>query len=181
MPNAANIEQVKMLEETLANAKNVVLVDQAGVSVGEQTDLRVKLAEAGGSYMVAKNTLIKIALTNTYGELPSQFVDALNGPTSILFGLEDAVGATKALVDFAKDHENLDIKAGLMTDIEAKKVDYLSEDAVKALAKLPSKDQLRATVVGTLQAPIAGLVNVLAGNIRGLVTVLGAIKDQKSE
>lgn len=181
MPNAHNQAQVEMLVEKIKLAKNVILADQAGVNVGEQTALRVKLVEVGGDYKVAKNTLIKIALTEVYGELPTEFTEALNGPTSILFGMEDAVGATKALVDFAKDHEALEIKAGLMTDIESKTATYLTQADIIALSKLPSKDQLRAQLVGTLQAPIAGLARVLAGNLSGLVTVLGAIKDKQSE
>jgi large subunit ribosomal protein L10 len=180
MPNTKNIDQVKSINQKLDQAKNVVLLDYKGLDVAAQTELRAKVVEAGGEFTVQKNTLIKIALTEKAGDLPQTITDALNGPTAVLYGYEDPVSATKAVVDFTKTNEALQIKAGVLTAEAGQPWSFLSLDQIKNLASLPSKDELRARVVGQLQAPIAGFVNVMAGNIRGLVNVLNAVKDQKT-
>ena len=112
--------------------------------------------------------LAKIALDADELEYNPEF---LAGPTAIGMSFEDPVTAAKLLNGFAKDHEMLKLRGAIL---EGKLLDV---DGVKALAELPSREELLARVVGTMQAPISGMVNVLAGTIRGLVTVLERIKE----
>ncbi len=181
MPSKKNIEAVKVLQEKFSQAKNLIIADYTGLNVDKQNELREKVSQAGGEFSVAKNTLIQIALKNTFGEVPEEVVQVLQGPTAILYGFEDAVGATKAIVDFSKENDSLNLKIGMMTDAASSTLNVLTQEQVKALSELPSKDELRARVVSQLNAPIQGFVNVLSGNLRGLVQVLVAIKDQKEK
>lgn len=181
MPSQANIDQLASINQRLTRAKNLVLVDYTGLSVNDQTELRAKVNQAGGEFTVQKNTLLRLAITDRTKEIPESMDQSLNGPTAVLFGYEDAVSATKVAVEFQKDHaETFVIKAGLITGTDEAADTFLTTADIKRLADLPTKDQLRAQVVGTLNAPIFGFVNVLAGNIRGLVQVLSAVRDQQA-
>jgi large subunit ribosomal protein L10 len=97
-----------------------------------------------------------------------------SGPTAIAFGEEDAVSPAKILVEFAKDHEVLEIKAGLLNG------EIIAKEKVEALAEIPSREELLAKAFASMKAPLTGLVNVLQGNIRGLVQVLNQIKEEKA-
>jgi large subunit ribosomal protein L10 len=180
MPSQQNIDQLQVISDKVTQSKNIILADYSGISVSDQTNLRSQIKPVGGELTVAKNNLIRIALKKRSQDLPEVADSALNGPTAIMYGFEDPVSATKVLVEFAKSHETIHLKAGLLIGEDASTDQYLDEDAIKNLAKLPGKDELRAKLVATLQAPISGFVNVLSGNLRGLVQVLNAIKDQKS-
>lgn len=162
---------VQEIAEKLSSSKSVVVTDYKGLDVAKITELRKKLREAGVEYRVIKNTLARIAAKNAEMEdLNELFV----GPTAIAFGIEDAVAPAKVLVDFAKEHEELEIKGGALDGalIDAAKV--------KALAEIPPREVLLAKALGSLKSPINGFVNVLAGNLRGLVQVLNQIKEQKA-
>ena len=180
MPSQQNIDQLQQINDKLAQAKCIVFADYSGLNVSEQNELRAKIVEAGGEFTISKNTLLKLALKNKSKDLPQETYDALNGPTSIVYGYEDAVSATKVLVQFSKEHEALELKVGILTGVDDQPNQFLDIDAITNLATLPSRDELRARVVAQLNSPISGFVNVLSGNLRGLVQVLGAIKDQKS-
>ena len=99
----------------------------------------------------------------------------LNGPTAIAISLTDPVAPSKLLTKFDKDFEKFSLKAGV---VEGKVIDV---DGVKSLSLLPSKEQLLAQILGSLKSPLTGLVNVLNGNIRGLVVALSAIMDKRQE
>ncbi len=161
---------VAEFQEKLQSAQSAVLADYRGLDVAEVTELRAKLREAGVEYRVVKNTLCRIAAKNVGMEDLNQY---FVGPTAIALGVEDPVAPAKIICDFAKDHEKLEIKAGM---IEGKVV---AVDGVKALADLPSREVLIAQVLAGMQAPIAGFVNVLQGNLRNFVYALNAIKEQK--
>ena len=118
-----------------------------------------------------KNTLIKIASKELGIEFPEE---ALNGPTAALFAYSDEVAPLKELAAFAKTNEKPTVKAGLLGTT------ILSIERVAQLSKLPTKDVLRANVVGSLASPLYGIVGVLNGNIRNLVYTLNAIKEAKS-
>jgi large subunit ribosomal protein L10 len=163
--------QVAELVEKLNTAKSVIVTDYMGLNVVEITELRRKLREAGVDYKVVKNTIARIAAKKAEIEAINEF---FIGPTAIAFGIKDAISPARVLVDFSNENEKLEIKGGALNGeiISVEKVDYL--------AKIPSRDILLAKALAGMQAPISGLVNVLQGNLRGLVQVLNQIKEQKA-
>lgn len=172
MPSQHNQDQVKVIKDKLEKAKSVVLADYAGLSVNLQQELRAKVVEAGGELTVAKNTLLKIAAKELKYPV-EDLTDSFTGPTITLFSYEDPIAPLKALAEFAKDNELPSIKAGYLNK------EPLSKDQVNELAKLPSKVELIAKTVGTIKAPLTGIVNVLSGNLRNLVFALKAIEKSK--
>lgn len=156
MPNsevlAAKQATVADLKERMQKATIGVLVDYRGLTVDEDTVLRKQLREAGVEYRVAKNTLIRFAANEIgYGELDA----SLNGPTAMALGYEDVTVAAKILNNFAKDHNQLEIKAGFM---EGRVIDL---NEVQKIANLPSREVLIAKMLGSLNAPISNLVRTL--------------------
>ena len=162
---------VKELTDKFSSAKSLVITDYLGLNVAEMTELRSKLREAGVEFKVVKNTLATIAANDVEMEEMTEF---FSGPTAIAFGEEDAVSPAKVLVEFAKDHEVLEIKAGLLNG------EIISKEKVESLAEIPSREELLAKAFAGMKAPLTGLVNVLQGNIRGLVQVLNQIKEEKA-
>jgi large subunit ribosomal protein L10 len=161
---------VAELADNFNSAKSMVITDYLGLNVDEMTELRSQLREAGVEYKVVKNTLAKIAAEKAKVNDVDEYIV---GPTAIAFGLEDVVSPAKVLVDFAKEHDNLEIKAGTLNG------GVISKEKVESLADIPPREQLLAKAFAGMKAPISGLVNVLQGNVRGLVQVLNQIKDQK--
>lgn len=162
---------VKEMVEKLSTSKSVVVTDYKGLDVGALTELRKRLREAGVEYKVIKNTLARIAAKKAeWEDLNQLFV----GPTAVAFGIEDAVSPAKILVDFSKENNALEIKGGALNG------DLISIDKVKSLAEIPPREILLSQVLAGMKSPISGLVNVLSGNIRGLVQVLSQIKEQKA-
>lgn len=162
---------VKELTDKFTSAKSIVITDYLGLNVAEMTELRSKLREAGVEFKVVKNTLATIAANDVEME---EMTEYFSGPTAIAFGEEDAVSPAKVLVEFAKDHEVLEIKAGLLNG------EIISKEKVESLAEIPSREELLAKAFASMKAPLTGLVNVLQGNIRGLVQVLNQIKEEKA-
>ena len=134
------------------------------------TILRRELRAEGVDLSVVKKTLINIALKDAGIEMD---ISALEGQIAIAVSEKDEVAAAKIIAKLAKVNQNLKIVGGILG------VKELTADEVNALAKLPSKEELLAKLVGTLNAPVSGFVNVLAGNLRGLMTALQAIADKK--
>ena len=164
--------KVAELKDLLTSSKGVVLVDYCGLTVAEDTELRSKMREAGVKYMVAKNTFIRIAAQ----EAGIEGLDAyLEHNTAVAFSAEDPVAPAKILNDFSKDHKALEIKAGVLDG------KVIGLDEVKAVAELPSREELLANLVGSMQAPISGLVNVLQGTIRNFVYTLEAVRQKKEQ
>ena len=162
---------VKELTDKFSSAKSLVITDYLGLNVAEMTELRSRLREAGVEFKVVKNTLATIAANDVEME---EMTDYFSGPTAIAFGEDDAVSPAKVLVEFAKDHEVLEIKAGLLNG------EIISKEKVESLAEIPSREELLAKAFASMKAPLSGLVNVLQGNIRGLVQVLNQIKEEKA-
>jgi large subunit ribosomal protein L10 len=162
---------VQELSALLKTAKSLVFASYEKLPVKEIETLRRSAREQGVAYAVAKKTLLARAMRDAgYTVDPKDFA----GNFATLLGLEDEVAPAKLVAAFAKEHEAMKIVGGVL---EKKAMDTA---AVVALATLPSKQQLLGQLVGTLQAPISGFANVLAGNIRGLATVLTAIKEAKA-
>ena len=168
---AAVVEEMK---EKLQSAQGAVFVGFSGLSVADVTKLRRKFREGGVEYKVIKNTLTRIAAD----ELGYNALDAIfEGPTALAYSTEDAVAPAKILKEFIKETktEALTVKAGIADG------QVIDAAAVEALASLPSREELLAKLVGSMQAPISGLVNVLQGNIRNMVYVLDAVRAKKAE
>jgi large subunit ribosomal protein L10 len=158
------------LREKLEQANSVILTDYRGLNVAAMTELRRKMNEAGVEFKVIKNTLTRFAARGIGLDDVEQF---LEGPTAAAFGYEDPVTPAKIIADFAKQYKQLQVKGGILGN------KILQPEKVKELADLPPRDVLLAKVVGSIQAPIAGFVNVLNGIPRNLVYALDAIRQQK--
>lgn len=164
MDRAKKQAMVAELQETFESNNLVVLTHQSGLTVTEVSELRKQLREAGGSFKVTKNRLAKIALKGTKFEGLS---DRFTGPTAIAASA-DPVAAAKVAVEFAKKNEKLLIICG---SLEAEALDA---DAVKALATLPSLDELRGQLIGLIQAPATKVACVLQAPGSKLARVFSA-------
>lgn len=163
---------VAEVAKKIKGSKALVFANFKGVSVKDVTAVRKELAKNGSGWQVLKKTLLNIALKDAGVDVD---VRKLEGQIGVAFS-QDEVTAAKVLADFAKANKEVPftIEGGTLGAKE------LSVNEVKALAKLPGRDDLRAKLVGTLQAPIASFVRVLGGNLRGLVQVLKAIEEKKA-
>ncbi|HPE94991.1 MAG TPA: 50S ribosomal protein L10 [Bacillota bacterium] len=173
MPSAKILEQkqalVAALAEQMKNAGSGVIVDYQGITVGDDTALRAELRKNNVHYAVVKNTLASKACDLIGFE---ELKGVLTGMTALAIG-DDEVAPAKVLAAFAEKHDNFKIKAGF---VDGK---VIGENAVNDLAKLPSKEQLIAKMLGSLNAPATGLVTVLNGSMKGLVVALKAIADKQ--
>ena len=161
-------------EEILANLNSLfgkpvsIASNYSSLKSDEITSLRKILKEKGIKAIVTKNTLVKKALAANKLDLDSAILDQ---PIIFAFG-EDEVETSKTLYEFSKEHENLEIVGGIILGEAADKTQILS------LAQLPSRDELQAKLVGILAGPSYSLVNVLAANVRGLISVISQYKDK---
>lgn len=170
-----NLEQkqamVAEVSARLAGAQAVIVAEYRGLDVERATQLRSKARQAGLYLRVLKNTLARRAVQGTPFEKLS---DAMVGP--LMYGIStDPVACAKVLSEFAKENEQFVIKAGAMPNT------VMSVQDVKALAALPSREQLLATLMGTLQAPMAKLVRTMNEVPGKFVRTLAAYKDQKEK
>jgi large subunit ribosomal protein L10 len=171
MPTAQKEQLVEEIKDRFAGSQAVLLADYRGLSVKELQQLRVKLREAGAELTVYKNSLTEIAMREL--ALPSM-TDYLAGPTAFIFSTDDPVAPAKALTAFAKEHKALELKGGL---VENQVVD---SEAVKAIAMLPSRDELIAKLLGTMINPIVGFARVLNGPVEAFARTVAAVADQKA-
>ncbi|MCB5425658.1 50S ribosomal protein L10 [Altererythrobacter sp. CC-YST694] len=164
MDRSQKADAVAQLNATFNEVGVVVVTRNLGLSVAQSTALRAKMREAGGSYKVAKNRLAKLAIKDTdYAGLD----ELLSGPTALATSV-DPVAAAKAVVDFAKTNPKLEIVGGSMGNT------LLDEAGVRALASLPSLDELRAKLVGLVQAPATKIAQLSTAPAAKLARVFGA-------
>lgn len=164
MDRAQKTELVAELNEVFTRTSVVVVTRNLGLTVAQSTELRTKMRDAGATYKVAKNRLARLAIEGTpYAPLSAM----LTGPTALATSA-DPVAAAKAAVDFAKTNEKLEIVGGAMGDT------LLDAEGVKALASLPSLDELRAKIVGLVQAPATKLAQIAQAPAAQLARVFGA-------
>ena len=170
MDRAAKSQMVAELKQTFSETSVVVVTRNLGLTVAQSSALRNRMREAGASFKVAKNRLALIALEGTaYAPIS----DLLTGPTALATST-DPVAAAKVAVDFARTNDKLEIVGGAMGDT------ILDVNGVKALAGLPSLDELRARIVGLIQAPatkIAQVVNAPAAKLARVFGAYGAKED----
>lgn len=162
--------EIESLKGRFAKAQITILANNKGLSVASVTDLRSKLRAKNASLKVVKNRLARIAVKGTPSELLS---DYFKDTTAVATSETDLTSIAKVLTDFAKDNEKLELKAGFLSG----KVISLKD--IKALADMPSREELIAKMLGSLNAPAQNLVNVLIQIPRQLVQVLAAVKDHK--
>ena len=143
-------ELLNMLHEVFSNAESVVITEYLGLTVAEADELRNKVRDAGASLRVTKNRIARLAVKDTKFE---GLADLFKGPVAMAYA-NDPIAACKACVEFAKNNEKLVIIGGALSD------KALTLDEIKALAAIPSMDELRAKLVGLLQAPAAKLARV---------------------
>lgn len=163
---------VSDLVERLKRSKAVAFAYFSGTSVKDTEALRKLCRAAGVEYQVIRKTLMDRAFSQAgiTGLDTKQF----NKAVATAIGFDDEVAPAKVLSNFAKDHEAFTLVGGVLEG------QYVDGAKVIALSKLPSREELLAKLVGSLNAPVSGLVNVLHGNLRGLVYALNAIRESKS-
>lgn len=170
MNRAEKAAVIEGLKDKLGRASIAIVTDYKGMDAEEMTKLRDALAESGVDYAVVKNTLVRIAMSGTEHEV---LADSIKDTNAIAFGYEDPVAAAKVISKFAKDSKVFEVKSA---SLEGKAMDT---EGLKALSKLPSKEELLSSMLGTMNAVPTGFVSLLANVPRGLLNCLVAIKDQK--
>jgi large subunit ribosomal protein L10 len=163
-------ELVAQYAELLEQSNAVILAEYSGLNVKQLQALRAQVRQADGAFYVTKNTLLRLALAQSGHEVPD---DLLVGQLGAGFAMNETPSLAKALTDFAKDQDALTIVGGLMGD------SLLTAEQVKALAELPSLDELRAQLIGMLQGSARNLATVVAGGVRQVVNVLDAYARQE--
>ena len=164
MDRSQKTDTVASLNATFNQVGVVVVTRNLGMTVAQTTDLRVKMREAGAQFKVSKNTLAKLAIVDTdYAGID----DLLNGPVALATSV-DPVAAAKITVEFAKTNDKLEIVGGAMGSL------VLNADGIKALASMPSLDELRAKLVGLVQAPATKIAQLATAPAAKLARVFGA-------
>ena len=164
MDRSQKAESVAFLTEVFNEAGAVVVTRNLGMTVAQSTALRTKIREAGATYKVAKNRLAKLAVAGTDYEGLGDF---FTGPTAIAASA-DPVAAAKAIVEFAKTTDKIEIVGGAMGS------QVLDAEGVKALASMPSLDELRAKLIGLVQAPATKIAQLATAPAAKLARVFGA-------
>src|SRR5689334_79712 len=157
-------------ENGLAQAPHAFVLGYQGITVPQVTELRSRVRQSGGEYVVVKNTLALRAIdSKALAQLKEHFV----GPTAVVFSTKDPVSVAKALTDYAKDVPALQFKGGM---VEGRAI---AGDQIKDIASLPSREELIAKLLFLLQSPITGLARVLAAVPQSFVMVLDQVRLKK--
>lgn len=170
MPTPVKEKIVAEYTDKFARASSVLLADFSGMDVATVTELRRQFREQNVEYKVLKNTLVKIALNNNKIHDLDDYLKGVNG---FAISYDDPTAAARVVFNFAKK-DKLQLRACLFEG------SLFGPDKVDAIAKLPSRDQLLATLVGTLKAPMTNFAAVLSANMQKMVGVLNAVKDKKN-
>lgn len=164
--------EIDILREEFGRSPHAILVDFRGLTVPAVTEFRRKVRQAGSRYRVVKNSLALRALKNTPLE---KLAPKFEGTTGVAYTGSDPVTLAKVLVDFAKEHPSLVVKAGLVSGEQV-----LDAEGVKALSTMPSLPELRARLLGMFQTPASKLVGLLSAPATQLVRVLRAYQDRQA-
>lgn len=163
--------KIKMIKDKLEKAQVAIVTEYKGYSVDEITALRRKLQKDDGDYTVTKNTLAKLAVKGTNFEI---LADSFKGPIALAFGFKDQVSPAKAVASFIKETKKGEIIAAALDG------KLLSADEAKALATLPSKEEIYAKMLGCVNSPASGIANSVNGVITQLVRTMAAVRDAKT-
>jgi large subunit ribosomal protein L10 len=172
MERAQKIEAVAELSERVAKAPLAIVTQYRGLNVAQMTDLRTRLRKIDGEYLVAKNSLLRIAIAESSW---ARLEPLLTGPNAIAFAYSEAIAVAKIVRDFAKEHEALAIKGGILDG------EILDAQQIERLATMPGRNELRAQLLAVLSAPATNLVRVLQAPARQLVQVLEARRQQQEK
>ena len=164
-------DKVSQIKEKVDKAQVAIVTEYKGYSVEEITNLRRALQKEGGDYMVTKNTLAKLAIKDTPYEV---LAETLKGPIAIAFGFDDQVAPAKALSKFIKDTKKGEIIAAAMDGR------LMSATEAKALATIPSKEEIYAKMLGCVNSPATGIVGSINAVMASLTRAVAAVRDQKS-
>jgi len=170
MDRAQKTELVAEMNSIFSETSVIVITRNLGLTVAQSTDLRTKMRDAGASYKVAKNKLAKLAIEGT---VYSPIGDMLTGPTALSTSA-DPVAPAKVIVEFAKTNDKLEIVGGAMGDT------LLDANGIKALALLPSLDELRAKIVGLIVAPATKIATITQAPAAQLARVLSAYAEKEA-
>lgn len=163
-------DTVKEVADKFERAQSIIVIDYRGLTVEEVTKLRTECRNAGVEYKVIKNNILKRAADSlNYQDLD----DFFKGPTAVAFGFDDAVAPAKILSKALKDLKKTEIKGGLLEG------EVIDAAGVEKLAKLPSKEELIAKMLGSMNAPITNFVGTLAAIPASFVRVLNAVRESK--
>ena len=169
---AQKAEKVATVHGMFKSAKMAIATEFRGLTVAQMTRLRREIRQASGEYQVIKNTLVRRALRETdYGSLDR----LLEGPNGWVFGYEDPITLTKALVKFAEENDKLTIKGGMFEG------EYMDPAKVKILAQMPSKPELQAQLLALMQAPATQLVRLIQEPGARIARLLEAMRKKKME
>ena len=160
---------IKDLQEKIEKQKSAVFFDFSKVNSKDIFALRKKLKKAGCALKIAKKTLLRIAFGDNK-EIWQKIEENTPGQLAVVFGIEDEISPAKITNQFSKESENIKILGGIF---ESK---FIPKEEVIFLANIPSREELLAKLVGSISAPISGFVNILQGNIKGLLNVLAKVK-----
>lgn len=169
MPTARKESIVAELRQQLQNSAGLVVISFSGLSVPIITALRAKLRQVGATMRVAKNRLVKLAISGTDAE---RLADILSGPNAFVFCHSDVPPVVKALVDFRKENAGIGLRASFLEGA------VYDQRQTEALASIPSRAELLSEMVGALEAPIGGLVFTLQGVLNEFVYTLDAVADK---
>ena len=164
-------EKIDAIKAKVEKAQVALVTEYKGYTVEEITNLRRELQKQGGDYMVTKNTLTKVAIKGTEYEVMS---DLMKGPIAIAFGFEDQVSPAKVVSKFIKDTKKGEILGAVLDG------KLLSVDETKALASLPSKEELYAKILGSINSPASGITMGINGVLAALTRAVAAVRDQKA-
>lgn len=165
---------LKQLNDKIAKAKSIIFTKYSGLTVKENEDLRLKLRQENNEYYVAKKTLFGLALKDK--AIAGLDIKKFEGQIAAIFGYSDEVSPAKIVGQFKKDKDKegkIEFIGGILEN------KYIGMSEVANLATLPAKQELYAKIVDSINAPVSGLVNALAGNLKNLLYALSAIKDKK--
>ena len=164
-------EKIDAIKSKIEKAQVAIVTEYKGFSVEEITQLRREIQKDGGDYMVTKNTLAKIAVKGTEYEA---LTEKLSGPVALAFGFSDPVSPAKALTKFIKEVKKGEILGAVLDG------KLLSVEETKALANLPSKEELYAKMLGSINSPASGLVGCVNGVMASLTRAIASVRDQKA-
>jgi large subunit ribosomal protein L10 len=164
-------EKIDAIKSKIEKAQVAIVTEYKGFSVEEITKLRREIQKDGGDYMVTKNTLAKIAVKGTEYEA---LTEKLSGPVALAFGFSDPVSPAKALTKFIKETKKGEILGAVLDG------KLLSVEETKALANLPTKEELYAKMLGSINSPASGIVGCVNGVMASLTRAIAAVRDQKA-